>query len=55
MPRSEILPYLYNFNKPGTKTVIPRVDTTPLGVETPTLGTPLLMGVREPADHTEWV
>ena len=36
-----------NSNKPGTKTVIPRVDTAPHGVETPTQGTPLLMGVRE--------
>ena len=31
----------------GTKTVIPRVDTAPHGVETPTQGTPLLIGVRE--------
>ena len=36
-----------NSNNPGTKTVIPRVDTAPHGVETPTQGTPLLIGVRE--------
>ena len=29
------------------KTVIPRVDTAPHGAETPTQGTPLLIGVRE--------
>ena len=34
--RSEILPYVYNSNNPGTKTQIPRVDTAPRGVETPT-------------------
>ena len=33
---SEIRPYLYNSNEPGTKTQIPRVDTAPRGVETPT-------------------
>ena len=27
--------------------MIPRVDTAPKGVETPTQGTPLLIGVRE--------
>ena len=47
IPGSEILSYLYNSNKPGTMTVIPRVDTAPHGVETPTKGTPLLNGVRE--------
>ena len=31
----QILPYLYNSNKPGTKTLIQRVDTAPHGVETP--------------------
>ena len=33
--------------EPGTKTVIPRVDTAPHGVETPTQGPPLLIEVRE--------
>ena len=28
--------HIYNFNNPGTKTQIPRVDTAPQGVETPT-------------------
>ena len=28
--------YLYNSNNPGTKTEIPRVNTAPLNVETPT-------------------
>ena len=32
-PRSEILTYIYNSNKPGTRTVVLRVDTTPHGVE----------------------
>ena len=36
MLESEILPYLYNSNNPGTITDIPRVDTAPQGVETPT-------------------
>ena len=31
-----ILPYLYNSTKLGTKTQIPRVDTAPHGVDTPT-------------------
>ena len=35
-PDQKILPYLYNANKPGTKTQIPRVDTAPHGVDTPT-------------------
>ena len=47
MPGSEILSFRYNSNKRGTKTVIPRVDTAPHGVETPTQGTPLLIGVCE--------
>ena len=38
--------YLYNSNKTGTKTVIPRVDIAPHGVETPTQGAPLLIGVH---------
>ena len=33
---SEIPPYICNFNKPGTTTVVLRVDTAPHGVETPT-------------------
>ena len=45
MPGLEMIPYLYNF-KPGTKTVIPRVDTAPHGVETQTQGTQVLIGVR---------
>ena len=35
----EILPYIYNANKPETNTVMPRVDTAPHGVETQTQGT----------------
>ena len=35
-PGSEIFPYLYNSNNPGTETEIVRVDTAPHGVETPT-------------------
>ena len=31
-----MLPYIYNFDDSGTKTVIPQVDTAPHGVETPT-------------------
>ena len=35
IPGPYILPYVYIFNNPGTKTEIPRVDTVPQGVETP--------------------
>ena len=31
-----ILPYIYNSNKLGTKTVVPRGNTAPHGVETST-------------------
>ena len=34
--RSEILPYMYTFDNPATKTQILRVDTAPQGVVTPT-------------------
>ena len=37
-PGSEILPYIYNTNKLGTKTVDAGVATVPNGVETPTWG-----------------
>ena len=47
IPGSEILPYLYNSRNPGTQTQIPRIDIASQGVETPTQGTPLLIGVRE--------
>ena len=44
---SKIFPCLYNSKKPGTKTVIPRVDTAPHGVETPIpLAGRRLAGVR---------
>ena len=43
MSGSEILPYLYNSNKPGTKTI----NTAPHSVETPTQGTILFIAVRE--------
>ena len=33
---SEIPPYIYNYDNTGTKIVIPRVETDPHGVETPT-------------------
>ena len=46
-PDQKMFPCLYISNKPGTKTVIPRVDTAPHGVETPPQGTSLLIGVRE--------
>ena len=36
MPGSEIPPYIYNSDNPGTKTVISRVNTAPHGVETST-------------------
>ena len=36
MPGSETLAYLYNSNNKGTLTHIPRVDTAPQDVETPT-------------------
>ena len=38
---------MYNSTYPGIKTVIPRVDTAPHGVETPTQGTPSLIVFRE--------
>lgn len=38
---------MYNSNKPGKKTTTPRVNTTPNSMETPSLGTPLLVGIRE--------
>ena len=47
IPESNVLSYLFYSNKRGTKTVIPRVDTTPHGVETPTQGARLLTGVRD--------
>ena len=34
IPGSEIPPYIYNSDNLGTKTVIPRVETAPNGVET---------------------
>ena len=36
IPGLEIPPYICNSDNPGTKTAIPRVDTAPQGVETPT-------------------
>ena len=47
MTGSGNLPYIYNFNKPGTKVAIPTVDTATHGVETlkPT-GSSLIGGVR---------
>ena len=36
IPGLETLPCLYNFNNPAMKTQIPRVDTAPHGVGTPT-------------------
>ena len=36
IPGLEILQYLYNSDNLGTKAVIPRVETAPHGVETPT-------------------
>ena len=36
MAGSEIFPYIYNSDEPGTKTAVPRVDTAPDGVENPT-------------------
>ena len=39
--------YIYDFKKSGTKAVIPPDYIAPYGVETPTVGTPLLAGVRE--------
>ena len=44
-PRIKILPYLHNSNNKGTKTEIPRLDTAPRCVETPSIL--LLIGVRE--------
>ena len=35
MSRLELLQYLYNSDNPGTKEVIPRVETAQHGVETP--------------------
>ena len=35
MPELEFFPYIYNSTS-GTKKVVPRVDTAPHGVETPT-------------------
>ena len=35
---TEILSYIYNSIEPETKTVTPRVDTVPHGVEAPTCG-----------------
>ena len=35
IPGSELLPYLYNPDKPRMEAVIPREDTAPHGVETP--------------------
>ena len=50
MPGSEILPYLYNSNNPGTNMEIPRVDTAPQGVEIPTqLGGADWLRLTEPA------
>ena len=37
---SKIFSYMYNSNKPGRKPAIPRVNTAPHGVETPTPLTP---------------
>ena len=36
MPGSEVIPYFYNSNNKETLTHIPRVDTAPQDVETPT-------------------
>ena len=36
IPGSELLPYIYNSSKPGTRAVTLRVDTAPHGVEAPT-------------------
>ena len=36
IPALKILPDIFKTNYPGRKTVIPRVDTVPQGVETPT-------------------
>ena len=36
MPGSDVIPYFYNSNNKETLTQIPRVDTAPQGVETPT-------------------
>ena len=48
IPGSEILPYIYDSSKPGTTTVVLRVNTAPHGVETPTpLADCGLPGVRE--------
>ena len=48
IPGSEILPYIYDSNKPGTTTVVLRVNTAPHGVETPTpLADCGLAGFRE--------
>lgn len=37
IPSSETLRLMYNFDNPETKTMFPRFDPTPHGVETPTL------------------
>ena len=50
IPQSELRPCTYNSNKPETKTVPPRADTSPHDVETPSPLGPLancgLAGVR---------
>ena len=38
IPRSQILPLIYNSSKAGAKAMIPQVDTTPHDVETPPWG-----------------
>ena len=38
IPGSEILPHLYNFDEPGTRTVVLRVDTAPHDAESPMWG-----------------
>ena len=35
IPGSEIPPYIYNSDNAGTKTVTPRVETAPHGLDTP--------------------
>ena len=43
--------YAYESNGPGTQEVIPRGDTAPHDVETSTLATLVLDGVREAIEH----
>ena len=47
--------YICNFNTPGTKTIVPRVDTAPNSVETPTPPVVIAdsLGFVEPTTHME--